>query len=345
MVNVGVIGLGFMGTAHFRNHQANRKAKVVAVCDSNPKRRAGDWSDIAGNIDTGGGKVNLKGIAAYERISGILADPAVEMVDICLPTFLHKRAVLAALKAGKHVLCEKPMSLTVRDCDEMLAAARKARKLFMIAQCIRFWPEYQFIANAIRKQKYGRLVALTLRRLSPAPTWGWQNWLMNHRRSGGALLDLHVHDVDYVIGVLGAPRAVSAAGITRCSGGLDHIVTTWDYGRKNLLVSIEGAWEFDPAYPFNMAITAVCQKATIHWDMLHGPLKVLTATGREVTPKMPAGDGWSREINYFLRCVQSGERPTVSTPTESRLAVLVARAEEQSVKRGRPVAIRKGPKR
>lgn len=341
MVKVGVIGLGFMGTAHFRNHMGNRKAKVVAVCDINEARRGGDFSDIAGNLDTGGGKVNMEGIAQYATISRILKDPNVEMVDICLPTFLHKKAVIAALNAGKHVLCEKPMSLSVADCDEMLAVAKKAKKIFMIAQCIRFWPEYQFIQKKIASKQYGNLLALTLRRVSPTPTWGWKNWLMNARQSGGALLDLHVHDIDYVIGCLGAPKAVQASGITRVSGGIDHVVTTWDYGKKNLLVSIEGAWEFEPTYPFNMAITAVFEKATIHWDMLQGPLKVLRANGKESTPKMLVGDGWSREIDYILGCVAKGEQPTVSTPKESRMAVLVARAEEKAIKTGKKVAIKK----
>jgi predicted dehydrogenase len=164
---------------------------------------------------------------------------------------------------------------------------------------------------------------------------------MDARRSGGALLDLHVHDVDFVIGCLGAPRAVRAAGISRISGGVDHVVTTWDYGKRDLLVSIEGAWEFDPAYPFDMAITAVFERATCHWDMLHGPLKVMTANGKTTEPKLPAGNGWQREIDYFLKCVAKGVQPTISTPAESRLAVLVARAEGRAIRTGGRVKVGK----
>ena len=114
-----------------------------------------------------------------------------------------------------------------------------------------------------------------------------------------------------------------------------------DLGREQKLSGVEGAWEFDPAYPFDMAITAVFEKATVHWDMLHGPMKVLAASGKVTEPPLPPGNGWEREIDYFLGCVAKGVQPTVSTPRESRLAVLVARAEEQSMKTGRKVAIRK----
>jgi predicted dehydrogenase len=342
MIRVGVVGIGFMGKMHFGVHQASGKSRVVAIADVNEAKLRGDWSAIAGNIDDPSAKqVNLAGIKTYAKVEDLIHDPAVDLVDITLPTYLHARYAVAALKAGKHVLCEKPIALTMEQANVMVAAAKKARGHFMVAQCIRFWPEYEVAKELVEKKTYGAVYSASFRRVSATPVWGWRNWLQKHRLSGGAVIDLHIHDIDYINYLFGVPKAVSAAGITKTSGGVDHIVCNYTFGRKNLQVSAEGGWGMHPAFPFSMAFTIVCAQATIDYSSAKSPaLTVFTSDGKAVVPEVPAGHGYSREIDYFLTCVQEGRKPTRVTAEGARDALRVAWAEIRSVESGRRVALR-----
>ena len=342
MIKVGVVGIGFMGKMHFGVHQAGKKSKVVAIADVNTDKLKGDWSSIAGNIDDPSAKsVDLTGIKTYSKAEDLINDPDVDLVDITLPTYLHAEYATKALKAGKHVLCEKPIALTVAQANRIVAAAKKARGLFMVAQCIRFWPEYEVTKKLLDGKRYGRVYSASFRRVSPTPVWGWRNWLQKHKLSGGALIDLHIHDIDYVNHLFGTPTAVTAVGMSKTSGGVDHIVADYTFRRKNLQVTAEGGWAMHPAFPFSMAFTIVCEKATIDYSTAHTPsLSIYTVSGRVVTPKVPAGDGYSREIDYFLNCIRKGQKPTRVTAADARKALEVAWAEMRSVRTGRRVALR-----
>lgn len=341
MIKVGVVGIGFMGKMHFGVHQASRKSRVVAIADVNEDKLKGDWSSIAGNIDDPSAKnVDLTGIKTYSKAEDLIHDPDVDLVDITLPTYLHADYAVEALRAGKHVLCEKPIALTVAQADRMVAAARKAKGLFMVAHCIRFWPEYEVVKDIIDKKTYGRVYSATFRRVSPTPVWGWKNWLQKHKLSGGAAIDLHIHDIDFINYLFGKPRSVSAVGMTKTSGGVDHIVCNYTFRRKNLQVTAEGGWAMHPTFPFSMAFTIVCEKATIDYSSAKSPtLTIHTAEGKTLTPKVPAGDGYSREIDYFLDCIRKGEKPTRVTAEEARDALRVAWAEIRSVRTGRRVPL------
>jgi predicted dehydrogenase len=334
MVNVGIIGLGFMGKRHFECYQANRKSRVVAIADVDPKKRAGDWSAIGGNIGALTATVqDLSGITTYDRADDLIADPNVHLVDICLPTSQHARYTLAALKAGKHVMCEKPMALNSAQCAEVVAAARRAPGRIMFGHCIRFWPEYVVAKTLLDSGRYGAVRSATFRRLSATPTWSWQNWLMDVKQSGGAAIDLHVHDTDYILWLFGKPQKVTSVGARLVTGGVDHIVTQYHYRQRNLQVTAEGGWMFPSAYPFEMAFTIVCEKGTLDYRSSSGKsLQVFLPDGRIVTPQVPAGDGYSRELDYFLACLDRRRPVETVTPASSALSVRVVEREIESVK-------------
>ena len=341
-VKVGLIGVGFMGKMHFGVHKASKRSKIVAIADIDEKKLSGDWSSIGGNIDDASAKkVNLRGIRKYASAADLIRDPDVELVDITLPTSMHAKWALKALAAGKHLLCEKPLARTAADAKKVAAAAKKARGMAMVAHCIRFWPEYAVTRDLVKKKKYGKVLSASFRRLSPAPTWGWKNWLMNGRMSGGALLDLHVHDADYVQYVFGKPKAVYARGYLgkMSSGGVDHVVANYVYpGVKQVMA--EGAWGFEPAFPFEMSFNIVCQKATISFSTSATPaFQVYRPGGRVETPKAPPGDGYGREIDYFLKCIQTGKKPKVVTMDDALAAVKLAEAEVKSIKTGKVVRV------
>src|SRR4051794_22530392 len=127
-LRVALVGAGFMGRMHANVYKTLPNAELVAVVDSRP--------DMAAAI------VGKTGISAFGDLSEAIASTRPDVVDICLPTHLHKPFVIEAAKAGKHVVCEKPMALSLNEADEMVEACERAGVYFMVAHCIRFWPEY-----------------------------------------------------------------------------------------------------------------------------------------------------------------------------------------------------------
>lgn len=342
MIRVGLIGAGFIGRNHFNQYEKmGSRAAVVALCDQDAARRAGDWSQVGGNLaDAQGRQRDLGNIRPYVNWQDLVAAADVDMIDICAPTFLHHEITVAALEAGKHVLCEKPMALSVQQCDEMIAAAKaSAGRKLMVAQCIRFWPEYVYLKRQMDNGEFGPLRALHLRRGTSIPTYSLNHWICNPELSGGAVLDLHVHDVDYALYLLGKPRSVTASGYLRTGGGMDRVHALWHY-RPDFVVTIEAFWDLHPGFTFNMGFTAVFEHASLVWDSKAGtPLTVYRRDQEPMTPSLPQEEAYYAEIDHFLSCIEKGTDPTISTPQQSRDAVAIALAEKHSAQTGQAVRI------
>ena len=148
MARVGIAGIGFMGMVHYLTYQKIAGLDVVAISELRKERLEGDWTAIKGNFGPAGTRMDLSGIAKYERAEQLLADPDVELVDICLPPAAHADLAVKALEAGKHVFCEKPMALTVADTERMVAAANQSGRLLLIGHVLAVFPEYQFAYQA-----------------------------------------------------------------------------------------------------------------------------------------------------------------------------------------------------
>ena len=129
MVRIGIVGIGFMGRIHYLAAQRLQGAKVAAVCSRDPAKLAGDWSNTRGNFGPEPGKVDLSGVKTYAAFADMLADPEVDLIDVCTVTDQHTPLALQALAAGKHVLVEKAIALSPTDADAMVAAAKNAGKL------------------------------------------------------------------------------------------------------------------------------------------------------------------------------------------------------------------------
>ena len=142
-MKIAVIGLGFMGSTHLKALKNVPESELVAVVSSDEKKLSGDLSAIQGNIGGPGEKMDFSRVKKYRTITEALADPEIEAVDICLPTDQHSSAAVAALRAGKHVLVEKPMALDGAAADEILAAARKSGRVLMTGQVLRFIGAYR----------------------------------------------------------------------------------------------------------------------------------------------------------------------------------------------------------
>src|SRR3954452_17355435 len=171
MVRIGIVGVEFMGMIHFLAARQLKGARVAAVCSRDPKKLAGDWRDIQGNFGPRGEMMDLSAVKKYDRLDALLADPEIDLIDVCNPTHLHPDTAVRALKAGKHVLVEKAIALEPKDADAMLAAARQANRLLMVAHVLPFFPEFAFAAHAVRDGAHGRLLGGHFRRIISRPDW------------------------------------------------------------------------------------------------------------------------------------------------------------------------------
>jgi predicted dehydrogenase len=329
-----------MGQNHFRTYAEVPGAQLVAVADKVPERVASEAASLSGNLGGDPHPLDLCHLSRYTSLDEVLADESVDCVDLCTPTHLHAEMTVRALEAGKHVICEKPMALNVAEGERMIAAAEASDRLLFIAQCIRFWPAYEVLAEMIAAGDLGRLVSAKFTRLSSAPTWAESGWLLDTDLSGGALLDLHIHDVDFLLSVLGAPPAVLARAGNRISSGepVDHVITTYLY--EDLVCVAEGGWGFPAGFPFYMGFQVLGEQGCLDFGLSNDPpLAFYRADGERVIPDYPAGDGYGRELNYFMECLEKGEQPTRVTAQGALEAVGVVAAERESVRTGQIVAL------
>ncbi len=332
-----------MGGTHAQCHAALPNSQLVAVVDPEADRRAQFATTY--------------GATPYAHLDEMLASAEIDMVDICMPTYLHRQAVEKAAAAKKHVLCEKPMSLTVEDCDAMIAATRKAGVKFMIGQVLRFWPEYVVIKQILDSGRLGRVKWASATRMSPPPTWAWQEWLFDPNLSGGAVLDLHIHDLDTLQWMLGKPAKVVAAGVKTKHGGLDNVFTTLLGHPGGQPSFAEGSLDLAPGFPFTMGLKVDCEGGTIEFNTRLSPsLLVAPAGGGVEYPEVPAvvvpttagagtaGNisslgGYFVEVEYFVNCVDKKQTPDRVTPEDAKQAVALCVAARKSAETGKPEAV------
>jgi predicted dehydrogenase len=199
MVNVAIIGAGFMGETHASSYKKINDSNIVAIVDRVEEK----GKKLAKKFDT----------KFYTDIEDLIKNEDVDAIDICVPTFVHKDIVIKAANAGKHILCEKPLTLSLEDADEMIEAVEKNNVKAMVGHVLRFWPEYIKIKEIVDSGKLGEPLFGFCERLAVPPDWYENNWGLNEKNSGGVPLDLHIHDLDYLIWVFGEPDIVEAQGV------------------------------------------------------------------------------------------------------------------------------------
>jgi predicted dehydrogenase len=332
-VNVAVAGLGFMGVTHLRAYQKLRNARIVAVCDNSRLPVGGVLRGVNGNI-TNSADIRLgANVKTYRGFDELLADRDVELVDLCTPTARHPAQAIAALRAGKHVLCEKPLAQNFSDARKILKVADASEKFLMPAMCMRFWPGWSGLKKIVAEKTHGAVRAASFQRVTAKPAWSKAG-----THIGGALLDLHIHDTDFVNFLFGRPASVFSTGVTDAAGSVDHVVTQYFYP-GGPAVHAEGSWLMPDG--FNMRFTLHCERATIDFDWSRGgeALRLREAGKKSRTIKLKKTDGYGEEIRYFVDCVARGEKPSVVTVLDGLTALEICAAEEKSVKAGSPVKL------
>jgi predicted dehydrogenase len=338
MIRVGIIGLGGMGNLHFGCYGAVDGAEVIAIADVDEERLRPGESSMEINIGEGGARIDPARHRLYADADALIADGGVDMVDICLPTFLHAEYTIKALRGGKHVLCEKPMALTYAECESVLRVAGESPGKYMVAHCVRFFPAYEYLRETVESERFGRLLQLSLWRGGAAPTWSWDGWLLDHARSGGSILDLHVHDADFVHYLLGRPRAVCSTGAVGSTGGFDVVDTTYVFDDR-MAVRAGANMTLPRGFGFEAHFMASFEQGCLRYSTAD-PQGLLELTDDSAHyPELPEVDGYVQEITYLVRCIETDEAPAMVTPESSAFSIKLVEAERESVETGRAVEL------
>ena len=338
MLKIGIVGLGFMGKMHYRCYNSLENVRITAICDADADQLKNS-SGVSGNISGAEQELDLSDKQLFSDFSQMLADTELDAVSIASPTFLHASQTVEAIKSGVHVFCEKPMALNSADCLQMAEAADQSGKALQIGHCIRFWPEYVQAKVIIDSEKFGKVLAATFQRLSLTPTWSWDNCFLDGKRSGGAMLDLHIHDSDYVQYVFGMPNEVFSRGVIGPSGDYDHTVTQYLYDDKKVITA-EGGWIMAPEFGFEMSLKIMLENATLLYSSAQQPtLKVCPKEGKMIVPEVPNGDGYFFEIQYFIDLISGKQIKSIITPEQSADSVRIIEAEKESIRKRNKVRL------
>lgn len=336
MVNVGIIGLGMMGVTHLGIYATRPDARIVAVCDKDPARLSGK-SAVSVNIEgIPKGSTISNDVKKYEDAADLIADPNVQLVDICLPTPLHLKFAKSALSAGKHVMIEKPLGRTSAEAFEIVDAADTASGIAMPAMCMRFWPGWDWLKQVISQRKYGAVLSAHLRRVTSHPGGSFYS---DGKACGGALLDLHIHDADFIQYCFGMPKAVFSRGYSKITGQIDHIITQYIFDDVPM-VTAEGGWAMANGFGLEIQYTVNFKHVTAKFEFTGTNNLTLFKPGhKSKIIDIPSSMGFSYEIAYFIDCISNNRAPEVVTLVDAANSIVIVEAEGRSVASNRIVEI------
>ena len=308
MLKVGLIGCGFMGAMHANCYKNISGAELVAVSDIRREKA----EEIAKGTNA----------VIYGDGSELIENADVDIIDICLPTYLHAKYALQAMDKVGYVFVEKPVALTVDEGRALLEKSRATGCQVQVGQVIRFWDEYVELKKMIESGTYGKVVNANFRRISPRPMWGWENWLLDYKRSGGAAQDLHIHDVDYILSLFGEPKSFYSVK-NSMSEKNSYVNTIMQY--DGFAVSAEGTWDLPGSYPFTATFRVNFENAVV--ENAGGKFVMYDENGVhkiEIEKKIIAEDsntggnisdlgGYYNELAYFCDKAGKGEKVELAT--------------------------------
>jgi len=327
-MNYAIIGFGGLGKLHFSDTaEIKSKAedvKLVAICDVDETKFV---TKTETNLGGGNDKLDLSAYNLYTDVEEMLKKERLDFVITALPTYLHEKIAVKVMEYGVNVFSEKPIAINLEQAQNMIDTSKKYNVKLMIGQCVRYFPEYRILKEMIDSEKYGRVISADFWRLSQTPTWSWQNWMLDEEKSGGAALDLHIHDVDFIHYVFGKPKAVTSRAANTDTKH-DSISTIFDY--DNMFVTATGAWGLKAKYPFTVGFTVRFENATLEYK--NGALTLYTDT-EETEIEIPKENGYVSEIVDFIDCIKNNRESKINTPETAKLSIEIGIAEKISADR------------
>ncbi len=326
MIKIGILGAGYIAKTHIEASQQVEGCSIVGLWTRKNSKNA-----IQINKEFG--------IKIYSSIEKLIKDS--DIVDICLPTFLHHKYAILVANMGKDIMLEKPMSMNLKEADEIIVAVKKNKVKLMVAHCIRFWPEYVFLKEIIDNKILGQLLYLNCFRYSTVPLWSSNSWLLNEKKSCGPIIDFHIHDSDFVLFACGEPKGVTSVGF-KCSNK-EWIRTEYDFG-KEVFVTTEGGWISEGDYEFLMGWRAIFQKGVIEYNSRNSPT-IYISTDKNVKLKYYDNgkentNGYIEEIKYFVKKVIEDNEIEIATGEDGKKALKIVLTELESLKKGNYMKVR-----
>lgn len=335
-VRVGIVGFGFMGRTHagayrWATEQAGLPVEITTIADG---RGIEALALGGGNIGADASPIEAGDVRVVTDAGELFASADVDLVSICTPTDTHVDLAIAALDAGKHVLVEKPVAARASAIERLINAADEARArsglLCTPAMCMRFWPEWAWLKNTIGSGEFGSVHSASFTRLGAAPAWS--GFYADESRSGGAILDLHVHDVDFILHCFGAPTAVTSRGDS------SHVSTLYGLGENPGHVLARGGWLRSSGFPFTMRYVVEFENAVADFDLSRDRALMFHNGDGSRPVETPAGSGYDHQAVAVTRAVLEGREAPVSLG-DALTSLRVIEAERASAASGEPVAV------
>jgi len=327
MLKVGLIGCGFMGGMHSACYNVIEGVQVTAVADV----RAEKAQEIA----------KLHGAQIFSTGVELIENADVDVIDICLPTYLHTEHAVMAMKKGRNVFLEKPVCLTKEEGELLLKTQKETGAIVQVGQVIRMWDEYMWLKEAADSGKFGKIHSAVFNRLSSYPTWAWEGWLHDGEKSGSAALDMHIHDVDFMRYLMGEPESLTSQATRDDNGMIEQIFTSFKYA--DAVASVECSWHYPVDFPFTATFRVMFDKATVVNDANGlnvyykdgGKEKVEIESSYEgnndIGGNISSLGGYYNELKYFVNKLNAGEEPVVAPLCEGIKSVELVLGEIKSV--------------
>lgn len=294
MFKVGIVGCGGISGVHVPGWNKLDDCEIVAICDVRQEM-----------MD------KYPGPRQYLSFDEMLEKEELDIVDICLPTYLHAEYSMKAMEKGINVLCEKPVSLNREDVKKVYECAEKNGVKFMIAQVLRFWPEYEKVKELYYNKTYGELLCGRMQRLGNTPKWSWDDWMQDESRSGYVPLDLHIHDLDWIVYTFGAPKAQKSYRCKRTEQ--DQLTVNYEF--DGFYINAEACWNWAPT-PFSAGFRFTFEEAVVEYNggmtIFQNDGKIINlaeASGDAGVINLPKTDAYGEEIRYFRDCVANNVAP------------------------------------
>lgn len=304
MLKVGLVGLGFMGTSHFNNYlelmKNKAQVKLVAIADVDKNKFSG--TGTAGNLNSGSLNLDLTPYKLYTDMVEMIKNEDLDYVDLCLPTYLHGPMAIEAMKNGCHVFCEKPMAISSKMCQDMIDTSIETGKITMVGHTLRYWNVYEYAKECIEKKTYGDVVSGYFFRGGQTPIWSFENWLLTKEKSGGCLLDQHVHDVDAINWLFGMPYGVStSAKVINEGNGYDVVSTNYLY-EDGKVINAQDDWTMNGNdFKFTMLYRINFERGTLVYEK--GKLTVYPVGSSMFEPELSKEDAYYKELRLFIEAL------------------------------------------
>ena len=347
MTRIGLVGTGDIGRIHARS-LARIPGVELVICKGHNPSRAEQLADELNDVTA-------------DSFTALLADPGVQGVTVCVPNDLHASYTIQALEAGKAVLCEKPIALTMEDAIRMEQAAARTGTPFMVGHVVRYWEDYRKARELIRSGSLGKVQVFTARRLVSLlrAVQGEEGWRHQVDRCGGAVIDLQIHDLDFILWTFGPPALVTSRGVRSHTGAFDHVFTLLEY-RNGLTVQIESSFMLQ-GNPVVMDFRILGSEGSLEFSFIesnfamHGIEGGMEKIARSSPPSLihyrwnhpsepllaqkddPVTAIFDAELQAFIGMVRGEPNVEVPTPTEAVQVLRLALVSRESCETGRTI--------